>query len=368
MFEYYFFVSQYQEPITGGHKRYKRLLDYLIETGVSVVNVAPFKIHEQNVSNIKLNHFLGNKLISLQICVNIIFNFRRFLEYRKENSVVIVFGETTLLAAYLISIISDSKISAAVRSNIFKRHQIKKKNKSLVKGLVNDIRFNIRLFILKFIYKRCEQITFQTEISRDGFVKHINVKRDKSVIINNDIPTEFESRAINKYSDVPEKLLFIGNNSYIKGFDLLCDILNSELSNKFKKVTIIGIKKGVDYGINFDGEIEIIERTKNIQKYMYEHDLLIIPSREDQFPNVVLEALAIKLPIIGSSVDGIKYMLDNEFLLFVPDKFNSIEECINRVTTVEGYRKCSELIKQRRELFRFDWSQEYLKTVNSLLY
>jgi len=364
----YIFISHFTDPTTGAHFRLERLIRYLAKESNDCKHIAITPITYNTDKFINLITCLNKWAIpvSLRMILSVIYHFKSLYSLRNSRCIVVTFGETNLLASYLVKLLTNGRLSIGVRSNVPYRHKIKLKSCNGIFKFLQTIRFFILNKVWRYIYHKCDQITVQTDLAKKEFIANYKVSGHKVEVINNDIPTEFESQAIEMYSDVPEKLLFIGNNSYIKGFDLLCNLLNSELSNKFKKVTIIGIKKGENYGINFDGEIEIIERTQNIQKYMSEHDLLIVPSREDQFPNVVLEALAIKLPIIGSSVDGIKFMLDNEFLLFEPDNFNSIEECIKRVTTIEGYRKCTELIKQRRELFRFDWSQEYLNTVNNI--
>ncbi len=50
----------------------------------------------------------------------------------------------------------------------------------------------------------------------------------------------------------------------------------------------------------------------NVYNYLQIFDLIILPSRVDPFPLIMLEAAYLKIPFIGSNVDGIKELVENE--------------------------------------------------------
>lgn len=59
--------------------------------------------------------------------------------------------------------------------------------------------------------------------------------------------------------------------------------------------------------------IKYVGYTKNIFKYLSRTDILVVPSRTDMFPRVVLEGLYSKTIVIGSSVGGMNDMIIDNY-------------------------------------------------------
>ncbi|WP_316632867.1 glycosyltransferase [uncultured Flavobacterium sp.] len=110
-------------------------------------------------------------------------------------------------------------------------------------------------------------------------------------------------RGIESYEFV---VLFVSDSlkNYRKGFDLLTEAL---LHLKNLKVTVLAIGKGE---ILHDGDLKIIALGEiNSPLEMAEcygmADVFILPSREDNLPNVMLESFACGTPIVGFAIGGI---------------------------------------------------------------
>ena len=84
-------------------------------------------------------------------------------------------------------------------------------------------------------------------------------------------------------------------SSYIKGGDFLSK-LQSFFLLQASKIQIVNLKNATDQIVDFWAKI----------------DLLLVPSRADNSPNVILEAKSLGIPILGSDVGGIPEMLQNE--------------------------------------------------------
>ncbi len=102
-------------------------------------------------------------------------------------------------------------------------------------------------------------------------------------------------------------LLFVAESikNYRKGFDLLLEALHI-LDNQEILLVAIGdekIKVESAYKIVTTGNIN---NENLLAKYYASADGFILPSREDNLPNVMLEALSCGTPIIGFPVGGIK--------------------------------------------------------------
>lgn len=90
-----------------------------------------------------------------------------------------------------------------------------------------------------------------------------------------------------------------------KGFDLLLDAIK-QVNHPFIKFVAIGDSTIEDTG---NTNIIFIPKIKNdelLADYFKLADAFILPSREDNLPNVIMEAFACGCPIIGFPVGGIK--------------------------------------------------------------
>ena len=83
-------------------------------------------------------------------------------------------------------------------------------------------------------------------------------------------------------------------------------------------------------------------------------DLLVVPSLADSFPNTIMEALYLGVPVLGARTGGIPEMLLYDELLFEPrpdDLYGKLTKTIG-----EGSLEyLGELCLRRREAFWFDW-------------
>ena len=116
----------------------------------------------------------------------------------------------------------------------------------------------------------------------------------------------FSEKSISK-SDTNVVFLFIAHSIKVKrkGFDLLVDALKKVKISSFT-VLVLGEVPDFDIGnldVRFVGTVTENEKLKD---YFSMADAFVIPSREDNLPNVMLEAFACGTPVIGFPVGGIK--------------------------------------------------------------
>lgn len=116
-------------------------------------------------------------------------------------------------------------------------------------------------------------------------------------------------------------ILFVSDSlkNYRKGFDLLREAL---LNLNDIKVTVLAIGKGEipdigDFKIISLGEIK---STLEIASCYSTADVFILPSREDNLPNVMLESFACGTPVVGFSIGGIEEHIMNNFTGVLAEK------------------------------------------------
>ena len=131
-------------------------------------------------------------------------------------------------------------------------------------------------------------------------------------------------------------ILFVGRVSYVKGVDILIKAAN-ELK-KYRKIKLLLVGQ-VDKDfkselLNIDAaSVMVIPPTTNIMNFYTLADVIVLPSREDPFPYVMLEAGTSEKPFIGSAVDGIAEFIDDgeNGILFASEDYKNLEQKIELV-------------------------------------
>jgi len=159
-------------------------------------------------------------------------------------------------------------------------------------------------------------------------------------------------------------LLFIAQdiNNYRKGFDLLLNALENTNDIAFNFITVGGEKIMLPNNFNHIHFSKIID-SNELNKIYNISDLLILPSREDNLPNVMLESFANGTPVLSFNTGGMKdYIIHgkNGILISYFDPNLISEEIINFHKNM--YNFDSQYIKD----FAFDNFND-LKQVNSYL-
>jgi glycosyltransferase involved in cell wall biosynthesis len=120
----------------------------------------------------------------------------------------------------------------------------------------------------------------------------------------------------NSLNILPDQTVFLfvaqKTDNLRKGFDLLIDALKK--INQ-KKITLLVIGNSDSLALN-DSQVIFLGTIVDEQKlstYYSIADAFIIPSREDNLPNVMLESLACGTPIISFDLGGMAEIIENDF-------------------------------------------------------
>ncbi len=148
------------------------------------------------------------------------------------------------------------------------------------------------------------------------------LKTEKIVVINNGVDTNcfkpLDKENLRRKYNIPLKkivLMFSANacDSPYKGFDVLCSAL--KMIKDKEKYFILMVGNGEKREIEHIYECKYMGYVQNdsIMNELYSmSDVLIVPSRAENFPCTILESMAAGTPVIGSRTGGIVEQIDDK--------------------------------------------------------
>jgi glycosyltransferase involved in cell wall biosynthesis len=168
----------------------------------------------------------------------------------------------------------------------------------------------IFLGVERMLMARTDGLVFVCDYERATFDKKIGIGSVAHTVVHNGLwPHEFNPTPLVKEAT---DILFIGELRKLKGVDIL---IQAVARHKGLTATIVGdgpdreqfetlvLEKGLSSQIRFTGALPAA------QAFGFGR-LMIIPSRAESFPYIVLEAIAAHKPLIASDVGGIGEVME----------------------------------------------------------
>jgi glycosyltransferase involved in cell wall biosynthesis len=166
------------------------------------------------------------------------------------------------------------------------------------------------------------------------------ISRMKSFVDRSNVKIIVEKDELKKHLSITgnKVIMFIGRFSKEKGVDILVKAFN-ELYDRNKKISLIMIGEGEEEQSlkNYCSEnklpVQFLTPRTNIFDYYNVADIIVLPSRVDPFPYVMLESGLMNKPFIGSNVDGIAELIKHRVngLLFESENINELTKCIQMI-------------------------------------
>ncbi|MFP4232575.1 MAG: glycosyltransferase family 4 protein, partial [Spirochaetaceae bacterium] len=222
-------------------------------------------------------------------------------------------------------------------------------------------------------------IVFQTARDRDAFIaRHPEVTRKahpkgaaepRTPIIANSLNASWfdpRLRDANRSENL-SRLLYVGSLNRRKGLDVLLEAfallhaehpgltleivgtgpLEAELRRHARRLGLGGTEGSAVTFLGYDPAP--VARIAGA-------DLLVLPSRYDSFPNVLLEALHTGTPAVATDSGGSREILDSDELLVPPEDPRALAAAIGRLVGDPGaYARARAHMRDRRKELEFDW-------------
>ena len=156
-----------------------------------------------------------------------------------------------------------------------------------------------------------------------------NVKEAYKKKLNLDFDYIYGPTDIEKFKEITENILrnkkqvvYVGRDSYEKGIDIL-----KKIEDK--------INAKVVYCTNLDWE--------SAMKVLKSSDVVIVPSRIDNIPNVIKEAFVLKIPVVATDIEGISEIVTNDVngILVPSEEPDKLANAVNQL--LENEEKIKEI-------------------------
>jgi glycosyltransferase involved in cell wall biosynthesis len=174
---------------------------------------------------------------------------------------------------------------------------------------------HFRLWVYKHVYKRADLVICQSDYMKEALIRQFGLVRDKVVRIYNPVDidsirmlAESESKP---FPDMGPNLVAVGRFSHIKGFDLLLQC--TPLIRRAVPTAILTLVgggpdflplRGAQHELGLESCVRFVGVRRNPYPFIKHADLLVLPSRNEALPNVVLEAIALGTPVVATNCTG----------------------------------------------------------------
>lgn len=249
----------------------------------------------------------------------------------------------------------------------------------------SDIHSFPKHFFLKqlviFTLKRASWIVAVSQSLKELISKMTGSRKELVVIrngVNHKIFSPADKTKIRKMLNLPNDrkiILFVGNLLSIKGIDLLLYAF-AKISKK-DHINLIIIGKGESEGklkeltikLHIETHVFFIGTKKHteIPLWLNACDVFCLPSRNEGFPTVIVEALACGRPVVATRVGGIPEAIINDTLgiLVEPNNAEELAAALNKALEKEwDYQAIAEYGK------RFSWdtiAEEYTELYKNVV-
>lgn len=179
------------------------------------------------------------------------------------------------------------------------------------------------------------------KLERRG-VSKTKIQRLSNVVDWHELNHLAENRSSNYYpTQTKHKLIYVGRLSYEKGLDILINACAKVKKNGYFNFTLLVVGDGpmrshylkqVEKN-SLNENIHFLGFKDNATEIISESDILILPSRTEGIPLVLLEAMALGKLVIASNVGGIPEVIEHykNGILVEPNSADHLSRYINKL-------------------------------------
>jgi glycosyltransferase involved in cell wall biosynthesis len=178
-------------------------------------------------------------------------------------------------------------------------------------------------YFSRFLFVRFNSIVCQSEEMRQSIARLYHISLSKLIVIHNPVITTNVLKPQHQISGL-KRLIAVNRLIKEKGLFRLLEVIKALPQNYV--LTIAGdgplmntLKTEVD-NIGLQERVKFIGEIKNVTEVISKHDLLVLSSFTEGFPNVVLESLSVGVPVVTFRVGGVDELIREGFNGFIAEQ------------------------------------------------
>lgn len=274
---------------------------------------------------------------------------------------------TLRLAAYLRRERPDVLLSTLTGANlvaVLARFVAHNQTRSVLREAcsLRNVPSTTRRLLMKFFYSRADRIVALTPLIRDELV-HLGIMPDRIIVIANPIDIEYVRSMSLVFCPHPwfiDRILpvvvTVGRLTKQKDHVTLIFAFKHLIKQMPARLLIIGEgseKKALETLIdrlNLHNNIHLIGFDSNPWRWMGRADLFVLSSRWEGYPNVLLEAQALGVPIVSTEYDVSVYELLGKNGVIVPaGNTTALSEAISMGLKYRSVKYCAQRQSQQQQ-------------------
>lgn len=224
-----------------------------------------------------------------------------------------------------------------------------------------DAKWSIRL---KKLYHQADRLHMVSDFLKNEAIEK-GAAPDKCKVIRRAVETRF-FKSIERNENISVSILAVGRLTWQKGYTDLLKAF-SKVNNSFScTLTIVGSGEDFNKIVSLIEELHLrhfvtlineLNRTDLLKTYQ-QADIFVQASVSDALPNVVLEACACSLPVVGTVVGGIPEIVKDGIsgILIQPGDVEALAEAMESLIRNKNFR--SKLGRFGREFMEKEFSTD----------
>lgn len=191
--------------------------------------------------------------------------------------------------------------------------------------------------------------------------KLINYGVEENKIFVSLLTVDITKYLVNLHKKEKNRLIFVGTLSFRKGLDLLVKALN-KLEHDFEMLIVgdgpekenieqLAEKYGIKEKITFTGFVE----GDNLRQLYDESSIFVLPTRQDCYGLVILEAMCANLPVVCSKyADGVYDLIDQGVNGYIVDPYDAEQIAKQIDLAIEHFDELAVNAKNKLQDFTFE--------------
>jgi glycosyltransferase involved in cell wall biosynthesis len=358
----------------GHHLLYLELINEFLHRGWNVQYISPHGFGE-----IKHEHFEHHGVFRIPIGPRFLsFSIQSTIEalrigMKEKIDAIVLFNQTEAVAGVIFKLVHrDTKLVVSFHGDAVSNLGGNRVKKALYVPVIKALE--------QIVLRQADLLMFVSTTDKDTIVERAHYNpADKIKVIYNGVTPRLKELAKAEPVTVAKHKKTVG---YVGGLFAEGKGL-SYLIRAFQKVkqeltdsALVIVGEGPDRrvlaelaeNLNLKDDVIFIGYQENPLQYMKGFDLFVLPSTNEGFSLVLIEAIYVGTPAIASNVGGTPEVLGYEELLFEPRDVRGLAMKIEDLLRDDAvYEKARVLCSQRKKALEFDWGDDMAEAIKDVV-